>query len=435
MAKQKRGTPPPPQGITPPPVITGSSMPKQVKKPGRIRRAVGYLWQRSKYTRCFLVTVFSLVGCLAFVCLWSFGISIGLIPDTVGTQTAEAQATADYISAITETAVVLALTPSDTPTPTQTPTKTLTPTVTFTPTDTLTPTITYTPSNTFTPTQTFTPSATPTASNTPTITPTPTNTLTPTITPSPTDTLTPTITLTPTHTRTPTVTPLPTIRPHTRYINTTQANVRECPSIGCEVLGTLDYGDSIRVIDQDIDTDGDTWYGFDAYGVTAWVSGILTTEEQPETTTTTQSGSGGNGGVTVTANSSVNLRTGPGTNYPVAGTLSAGQTVQAVARNGDWVVLSSGAWVATWVVSVSGSTASLPTRSAPPPPVAQPPAAQPPAQSTAPPAAPGFTCNCSKTCPQMASCDEAYFQLNQCGCSARDGDHDGVPCESICPGG
>ncbi len=43
----------------------------------------------------------------------------------------------------------------------------------------------------------------------------------------------------------------------------------------------------------------------------------------------------------------------------------------------------------------------------------------------------GFTCNCAKTCPSM-SCSEAYYQLNQCGCSARDGDDDGVPCEAQC---
>ena len=43
-----------------------------------------------------------------------------------------------------------------------------------------------------------------------------------------------------------------------------------------------------------------------------------------------------------------------------------------------------------------------------------------------------YTCNCSKTCTQIASCDEAYFQLNQCGCKARDADSDGVPCESLC---
>lgn len=44
----------------------------------------------------------------------------------------------------------------------------------------------------------------------------------------------------------------------------------------------------------------------------------------------------------------------------------------------------------------------------------------------------GWVCNCSKTCPNMSSCAEAYFQLNTCGCYQRDGDHDGVPCESIC---
>lgn len=43
-----------------------------------------------------------------------------------------------------------------------------------------------------------------------------------------------------------------------------------------------------------------------------------------------------------------------------------------------------------------------------------------------------YTCNCSKTCGQISSCQEAYFQLNTCGCNARDGDNDGVPCESLC---
>lgn len=55
--------------------------------------------------------------------------------------------------------------------------------------------------------------------------------------------------------------------------------------------------------------------------------------------------------------------------------------------------------------------------------------------STPAPAAPAFACSCSKTCEAMASCEEAYYQLNQCGCGKRDSDHDGVPCESICPGG
>jgi micrococcal nuclease len=43
----------------------------------------------------------------------------------------------------------------------------------------------------------------------------------------------------------------------------------------------------------------------------------------------------------------------------------------------------------------------------------------------------GYGCDCTKTCSNM-SCDEAYFQLNQCGCKERDNDSDGVPCESQC---
>ncbi len=44
----------------------------------------------------------------------------------------------------------------------------------------------------------------------------------------------------------------------------------------------------------------------------------------------------------------------------------------------------------------------------------------------------GFVCDCSKSCTKISSCEEAYFQLNNCGCSVRDSDGDGVPCESLC---
>jgi hypothetical protein len=43
-----------------------------------------------------------------------------------------------------------------------------------------------------------------------------------------------------------------------------------------------------------------------------------------------------------------------------------------------------------------------------------------------------YVCNCSKTCEQMSSCAEAQYQLNTCGCSARDGDKDGIACDSDC---
>ena len=42
-----------------------------------------------------------------------------------------------------------------------------------------------------------------------------------------------------------------------------------------------------------------------------------------------------------------------------------------------------------------------------------------------------FTCS-RKTCGRMRSCAEACHALLVCGDTARDGDNDGIPCESLC---
>lgn len=46
-----------------------------------------------------------------------------------------------------------------------------------------------------------------------------------------------------------------------------------------------------------------------------------------------------------------------------------------------------------------------------------------------------FSCSPRKTCGKMSSCEEAYYHLKECGNKRLDRDKDGVPCESICPGG
>lgn len=323
-------------------------------------QASAYAWQRSGVGRGCVVLVWLLTcGCLLTV-INGIGIGLGVLPDTRGTSTAEYRAGQTAVAHQTGAAIVLALTPSNTPTATQTATNTLTPTQTYTPTNTLTPTITLTP------TQTFTPSATPTASNTPTRTLTPTSTYTPTITYTPSMTFTPTVTFTPTRTFTPapTATRRPTQTPRsdgqTRYA-TTNMNLRSCAGTGCSVVGGLAYGESFVVTGQERDADGQIWYSLRVGTTTAWAAGWLTSTTQP-------------------------------------------------------------------------AAVSAPSRSDPP---AAPPPQQFVPQATVPPApaGPSFSCNCSKTCGQMASCQEAYYQLNSCGCGERDSDGDGVPCESICPGG
>jgi hypothetical protein len=87
-------------------------------------------------------------------------------------------------------------------------------------------------------------------------------------------------------------------------------------------------------------------------------------------------GTDASAGCTVSGNN-VNLRTGPGTNYGVAGTLSAGTTLNAVGQTTGtdgllWFNLDNGSWVRADVVAEEGECASLPGVAAPPPPAAAP---------------------------------------------------------------
>lgn len=107
-------------------------------------------------------------------------------------------------------------------------------------------------------------------------------------------------------------------------------------------------------------------------------------------------------GVHLTAGQNVNVRSGPGTNYPQIGTLQTGASHQVTAKNSDgsWVQFDLGgraAWVTASLVSLSGSleTVAIAQDIPAPPPTAAPrprPTAVPPPPPTAvpPPPAPTF---------------------------------------------
>lgn len=69
--------------------------------------------------------------------------------------------------------------------------------------------------------------------------------------------------------------------------------------------------------------------------------------------------------LSVTARSGINVRSGPGTNYPVVTTLAAGAVVQAQARNtaGDWLLVNlpdkGSVWVFANLVIADGDAAGL----------------------------------------------------------------------------
>lgn len=58
-----------------------------------------------------------------------------------------------------------------------------------------------------------------------------------------------------------------------------------------------------------------------------------------------------------------NLRAGPGTTYPISGSLASGQSVIIVAKNdaGDWYQLDSKAWVASFLVDTREPPTVVPT--------------------------------------------------------------------------
>ncbi len=204
-------------------------MAQSAPKRNVIVRFIVYLWRRSRYTRgCLLIVgaLIALVGCSLLVVL---GTAVGILPDTAATKTVEAQNKA-------ATAAILALTPSDTPLPTDTLTATSTPTATFTPTIT------------------FTPSKTPIPSRTPR----------------------------------PTFTYTPTYPPQTRYVTANTVNVRLCAGTECEVVGQVEFGESLVVTGQKAAPDGEVWYSFNLDSQTAWIAGFLTSTERPVARPATQ---------------------------------------------------------------------------------------------------------------------------------------------------
>lgn len=87
------------------------------------------------------------------------------------------------------------------------------------------------------------------------------------------------------------------------------------------------------------------------------------------------------------SNSAVNLRSGPGTNYPRQGALQQGQSLPIVGRNANsswWQVSTSNGlrWIAASVTTASNAGGNIPVVQAPPPPApptpTNPPAPPPP---------------------------------------------------------
>ena len=201
-------------------------------------------------------------------------------------------------------------------------------------------------------------------------------------------------------------------------------NLRQGPDTTYDKVGSVPASATLRVYGRSGD-----WYLIKRNGRDAFIAGWLTYDMPtvtPVRRTTSVHSNSSTSRTTIRrfstprrkyVHGTVNLRRGPGTSHFIVGKLPAGATLQALGQSGDWYLIKHNgrdAYIASWLA-----------HSSPPP-------AQQAAQQSSAPQQPSYSCNCSKTCGAMSSCREAYFQLNNCGCRRRDGDNDGVPCESIC---
>lgn len=146
-------------------------------------------------------------------------------------------------------------------------------------------------------------------------------------------------------------------------------NLRKGPGTGYAKIGQVQTGQSLAVLEAKND-----WYRVLVPGLgQAWIAAWLTQEEKsPQTGTPPSSGDGGTGYVMVTVNV-LNVRSGPGTNYPILTKIGLHEKHAVLAQQDGWFKIKVGD-LQGWVSGDHVQPADPPPQSGSPAP-AQPPAA------------------------------------------------------------
>ena len=120
----------------------------------------------------------------------------------------------------------------------------------------------------------------------------------------------------------------------TKEVNTDSLNVRSGPSTSYSVLGKLNKGTKVPVISEESGWSKINYNGKDAYVSSRYLSSISqnnnsSTPEKPSTPESVKE--------TKEVNTdSLNVRSGPGTNYSKIGTLKKGEKVGVISENNGW---------------------------------------------------------------------------------------------------
>lgn len=133
-------------------------------------------------------------------------------------------------------------------------------------------------------------------------------------------------------------------------------HVRDEPASGATIVGLLHKGDKLTVFHEKYG-----WVQTYYAGKTAWVAKhhlipVSTGNVSTQASTSTSNNTGNSGKLTVNA-SSVNIRSGPGLDYPIIAGTSSGETYTVAERSGEWtkIKLSNGntGWIASWLTSAN----------------------------------------------------------------------------------
>lgn len=143
-------------------------------------------------------------------------------------------------------------------------------------------------------------------------------------------------------------------------------NVRSGPGTQFDIVGQLAAGDRVPVNGRN--EDGDWLRIVMTFGQTGWVASfaVLADGNLLELSIVTETTEDEGDTVTATAYGRVNVRSGPGLDYPITGQLDAEDTLPVLGRSGtdnDWLYVQQDdiqGWVAYFTVTVQGKTDSLP---------------------------------------------------------------------------
>ncbi|CCO07958.1 SH3 domain-containing protein [Desulforamulus hydrothermalis] len=139
-------------------------------------------------------------------------------------------------------------------------------------------------------------------------------------------------------------------------------NLRSGPGTHTALLGQVNKGDKLPVLTKSGD-----WYQVQVGGKAAWVAGWLVTVEDTGTVSRGTASTAVQGKVAVVTADTLNIRSGPGTNYSIAGQAKKGEQLSVLAQNGDWVKVQGAGttgWVANWLVKVQNATAAAASKPA-----------------------------------------------------------------------